>query len=79
MEKEIEKFLNSVYYLTIKVEFIDFGKYRIKIDEIDKWITYKFDYSKFDKNGNFENIEKIIANEIINYYRREIKNDRIKS
>ena len=72
MEKEIEKILNSIYYLTIKVDFIEFGKYRIKIDELDKWLTYKLDYKGNNLNQNIKIITEMIDNEIIKSYRKEV-------
>lgn len=68
MEKEIEKILNKTFYLHIKVKFIDYGIYEIEIEEMKKNITYKFDFERFNFDGNINEIKNIICQEIINYY-----------
>lgn len=69
MEKEIEKILNNTFYLHIKVKFIDYGIYDVEIGEMKKKVTYNFDFGKFNFYDNIKEIEKIICQEIINYYK----------
>ena len=71
MEREIEEELNSMFYLHIIVKPINFRSYAIKIKELEKSLIYTFNYNEKNFEDNITEIEMIICEEIIKYYKKK--------